>query len=118
MARIVLDCVSWLIASARTVTGEGLRACIAADAGDDRHQRGKRHHPRDRGFEQADDGCGDESGAEIGDQPSDAALVAVDHRLVDVAFAHARKQQRVLAGFLLDDVDHVVDGDHAHQPAD
>ena len=43
--------------------------------------------------------------------------IAFGHRLVDVAFvADARQQQHVLAGFFLDDVDDVVDGDHADQP--
>ena len=38
-------------------------------------------------------------------------------RLVDVALAPRRRAADVLARFLLDDVDDVVDGDHADQPA-
>ncbi len=39
-------------------------------------------------------------------------------RLVDIAFVtDAGEQEHVLARFFLDDVDHVVDGDHSDQPS-
>ena len=97
-ARQRVRLVSWLVASARTVTASvwvpalpptpatiGISiasATIWAIAASkkpmivDGHQRG----------------------AEIGDQPPDPRLVAVRHRLVDVALdARAGEQQRVLA---------------------
>ena len=56
-------------------------------------------------------------GAEVDDQPEQPPPDGQPDRLVDVALARAGQQQHVLAGFFLDDVDDVVDRDHADQPA-
>ena len=98
--------------------GQRLGPGIAADPGDDRHQHGKHRQPLDAAFEHVDDRRGDQGGDQIGDQPADPRAIAFGDRLVDVAFlAGAGQQQHVLAGFFLDDVDDVVDRDHADQPA-
>ena len=52
MMRPALALDSSRVASARTVDRHGLRAGIAAHAGDDRHQHRERDHLRDRAFEQ------------------------------------------------------------------
>ena len=117
IVRQVFDWVSWLVASARTVTASVWVPALPPT-------------PATIGISAASaticaivcsnrlmiDG-GDQRGDQIGDQPAHPALVAVEHRLVDVALAGAGQQQDVLARFFLDDVDDVVDGDHADQPA-
>ena len=55
-------------------------------------------------------------GAEIDHQPDQPCAHRQHDRFVDVALAGAGQAQRVLAGFLLDDVDDVVDRDHPDQP--
>ena len=116
-ARSVFDSVSWLVASARTATAS---VCVPALP----------PMPATIGISTA-------STAYLPISPWNrlttlAAIIAVPRlmtsqnsrapdgqpdRLVDVALARAGQQQHVLAGFLLDDVDDVVDGDHADQPA-
>ena len=89
---------------------------IAAHPGDDRHQHREHRIFADLALEQADHAGGEDRGAEVDHQPEQAPADGQPDRLVDVAFARAGEQQDVLAGFLLDDVDDVVDGDHADQP--
>ncbi len=70
----------------------------------------------DRGPEGGDDRAGDDGRAEIGDQPAHPARIGLADRLVDIAFARARKQQRVLPGLFGDDVGDIVGRDLADQP--
>src|SRR3546814_12923024 len=56
-----------------------------------------------------------ERGAEVGDQPAHARAVGFADRLVDVAVAGARQAQYVLGRLFLNDVDDVVDRDHADE---
>src|SRR5690606_22528041 len=90
-------------------------AGIAAHAGDDRHQHRKCHDLLDRPVEQADDRGGNERGKKIDQQPGDAGTRGLEHRVGEFLVADAAHAQQVLFGFLLDDVDDVVDGEHAHQ---
>jgi len=54
---------------------------------------------------------------QVDQQPHEAGPNGEANRLVDVAFAGAGEQQHVLARFFLDDVDDVVDSDHADETA-
>ena len=113
----MFELVSWLVASARTGHRHRLGAGIAAHAGDDRHQHGQCDEARNLALEQPDHAGGEDRGAEIHHQPGQPAADGRADRLVDVALgARAGEEQSILARFLLDDVDDVVDGDHADQP--
>ncbi len=113
----MFDWVSWLVASARTVTASvcvpalpPMPATIGISTASTAYlpiSLWKRLTTRRR----------DDRGAEVDDQPEQPAAHGHLDRLVDVALARAGQQQDVLARFFLDDVDDVVDGDHADQPA-
>ena len=96
--------------------GHGLRTGIAAHGGDDGHEHGKRHHLLDGGVEQADHEGGEDRRAEIDEQPDEAVLGGLPDRVGHRFAGHAAEPQDIFGGFLLDDLDHVVGGDHADQP--
>jgi hypothetical protein len=91
--RIVFDWVSWLVASARTVTAS---VCVPAlpPTRHNRHQHGQRHHlarwPRQTSA-MIEDAM--QRRAQIGNQPADARFVAFADRLVDVAFTRAGQRR-------------------------
>ena len=96
--------------------GHRLRAGIAAHRGDDRHQDGERHHLLDGAVEQADHRGGEEGRDDIDQEPGDAAPRHVADRVGGLLVADAGELADVLVRLLLDDVDDVVDRDHADQP--
>ncbi len=95
-----------------------LTARDAAHAGDDGHQHRQRHDFLDGCFEQADDIGRQKGRGQIDAQPDRATARAGEdageHVLILAEAGHAH--DRVI-GFLADDVDDVVDGDAAEQPA-
>ena len=93
-----------------------LRAGIAAQRGDDRHQHGQRHHLLDRAVEDGDDRRRQEGRAEIDQQPRHARARRRKDRVGQFFVADAAHAHQIFLGLLLDDVDHVVDGEHADQP--
>jgi hypothetical protein len=98
--------------------GDGLVARVAADAGDDRHQRGKRDEVHDRVLEHADHARGDERGDEIDGEPRPAVLERVEHRREDVLLLLQARSGELRFGALLPDVvDDCVDREAADQPA-
>ena len=97
--------------------GERLGAGVAAHAGDHRHQGGERDQPRDRALELGDDEGAEQRGEQVDAQPGQAAQAGLQRRDVGVVLADAAELEDVVLGLLVDHVDHVVDGDHAEQPA-
>ena len=116
MVRRVFDSVSWLVASARTATAMVWVPALPPTLATIGVSTASTTSFSIVGSNAAITEEADHRGAEIGDQPARAGLVGFEDRLVDVAIAGARQQQRVLAGLFLDDVDDVVDGDDADQP--
>ena len=97
--------------------GHGLRAGVAALARDDRHQDRERHHLLELRLEQADHRGGEERGDQVDEQPGEAALARCTRRCRKLSSAPTPPSALdILVGLLLDDVDDVVDGDHADQP--
>ena len=112
-----------VVGAGQLVGGDGahgdrqrLGAGISADPGDDRHQRRQHGHARDRILELGDHHRRHQRGEEVGGKPAHPRRVGFDQWLVDVALAGAGQEQNILSGLFLDDVDDVVDGDHADQP--
>ena len=64
----------------------------------------------------ADDRSREEGGGEVDEQPGHARARGRKHRVGQFFVADAAHAQQIFLGFLLDDVDHVVDGQHADQP--
>jgi hypothetical protein len=93
IVRSVFEWVSWFIASARTVTAMVWVPALPPTPATIGIKRRQRDHLRDRAREQADDRRRHQRRRQIGEQPADAALVTVDHRLVDVAFAGAGQRR-------------------------
>ena len=97
---------------------DGLVAGVAADAGDDRHQRRERDEMLDRALEGADHARRDESRRQIDRQPGPAVGRRVpDRREQVLRLAQARERQHVVRRRGADEVHHGVGGDAADQLA-
>jgi len=106
----------WPSASARHDHGDGLVASVAADAGDDGHERGERHQLYDRILEGADDARGDDGGDEIDGDPGPAIAHRLPHAGEQVlGLAHARTVEPFALGLLAHHVHDVVHGDAPEQ---
>ena len=98
--------------------GDGLDAAVAAHAGDHGHEDGQRHHLLERALEQAHHPGRQEAGAEVREHPGQAPAHRQQRGREDaVLLGEPREQVHVLGRFLVDHVDHVVDGDHAEHAA-
>ena len=95
--------------------GHCLRAGVAAHRGDDRHQDSAPRAGRSPIFELGDDQGSDDHGAEVDEQPQEAAQPSAHRWVKDVEFGHAAEPECILLRLLLHDLDHVVDRDHAEQ---
>ena len=94
-----------------------LRAGIAAHPSDDRHQRGEHRIVADLALEQADDAAAKIAVPRLmTSQNKRRRTVSWIGSLMSPSPAPDSSSD-VLAGFFLDDVDDVIDGDHADQPA-
>ena len=117
ISRQVLPALSCWVASARTVT---VSVCVPAlpprpaTIGNSMARMAIRSIVI---FEQADHGGGEEGGDEIDEQPRASEPHDRKHALGNLLVADAGEALDVLVRLLLDDVDDVVDGDHADQAA-
>ena len=95
----------------------GLRAGVAAHAGDDRHEDGERHHLADRMLELAITHAARSAVTRLANSQG-KRLRTMDQTESDSSSspAHAAERLDVLLCFLLDHVDDVVDRDDADQP--
>ena len=113
----VLELVSWLVASARTTTAMVCVPALPPMPETIGISTASSDEARDLALEQADDAGGEDRGAEVDDQPGEPArTVSTIGSLMSPSPAPDRRRMSSL-GFLGDDVDDVVDGDHADQPA-
>src|SRR5690606_32506542 len=91
----------------------GLGAGIAAHRGDDGHEHGKGDHLVYGRAEQADHVGHSNGSDQVYRQPGRTAANGVDGAVGDVLVADTSEEQDIFLRLLLDDVDDVVDGDHA-----
>ena len=95
----------------------GLRSRIAPHRGDDRHEHRQCDHLVDRGIEQGNHPRCEDGGCEIHEQPQEARSDHEQHRAGGgLPSCHASQVQDVLLGLLLNDIDDIVDHQHAHEP--
>src|SRR5690606_8649629 len=96
--------------------GHGLRSRISAHAGDDRHQHRKRNDVLYGAIKKADHRGGQEGGHQVDQQPGHARARRRQHRVGQFLVTNAAHAHQIFFGFLLDHVDHVIDGQDADKP--
>ena len=91
-------------------------AGVAADAGNDGHQRGECDDFFDTAFKRADNAAGEKGGAEVDGKPHPAVFHRIpDRRKQIFLFLQTRHVQHVRFRFFTDNVHHLVDGNPADE---
>ena len=93
-----------------------MRARVSAHGGNDGHEHGKSYHLFDGRLEKSDHhGC-QNGRAQIDQQPGKARARGIDGGVVKVVLRHTAHAHDIFFVLLVNDVDHVINGDGADQP--
>ena len=98
--------------------GERLGAGVAAHAGYNRHDGGKRDNLGDGSVELCDDAGGQDRGGKIDDKPGKSGAYRVLYGAVDLLLlVDSTHPVDILGCLLVDDIDDVIDGDDTDHPS-